>query len=220
MMFSKVGTVICAIGAAVMMMAVHPQGAKAHPHVWVTVETAVETAPNHDITGFRQHWAFDDYYTAFALQGMDTDGDGKYSDAELKPLAEVNIHSLHEFGFFTFPKLGEKKLPLKEPVEYRLDYTDNILVLTFLLPLEKPISAAEVKNLTFAVYDPTFYIAFSFADLNPVKMAAGEAAPCQPVVGKRGNRSEVALGGSIGENFNPSANIGADFAQTVTFKCR
>ena len=51
-------------------------------------------------------WTFDEFYTAMALQGLDTDGDGKYSAEELKPLAEVNVNSLKEFDYFTYLHLA------------------------------------------------------------------------------------------------------------------
>jgi ABC-type uncharacterized transport system substrate-binding protein len=98
-----------------------PHEAQAHPHVWVTVETEVLYGPNQDITGFRHKWTFDEMYTAFAVQGLDKDGDGKYSREELQPLAEVNITSLREFGLFTYPRLNDKVLERKDAVDYWLE---------------------------------------------------------------------------------------------------
>lgn len=52
--------------------------AQAHPHVWVTVEATV-LYENGQITGLMHKWTFDDMYTAMAIQGLDTNGDGTYS---------------------------------------------------------------------------------------------------------------------------------------------
>ena len=65
----------------------------AHPHVWATVRSEILLDPNHQITGIRHAWTFDEFYSAMAVQGLDKNGDGVFSAEELKPLAEVNINS-------------------------------------------------------------------------------------------------------------------------------
>jgi ABC-type uncharacterized transport system substrate-binding protein len=202
-----------------MAMAAMPAGpAAAHPHVWVTVETEVQVGPAKEITGFRHKWTFDEFYTAFAVQGLDTDGDGKYTREELAPLADVNMESLKEFGYFTFAKLKDEVLPMQDPADYWLEYKDALLTLHFTLPLETPVAAGDVPKFSFAVYDPVFYVAFAFADKAPVRLAASALA-CQPQIEGRSGRVEIPLGGSLGENFDFGANIGQSFAQTVTMSC-
>ncbi len=65
----------------------------AHPHVWVTVETEVDVGPKKEIIGFKHKWTFDEFYSEFAIQGLDTNNDGVYSEEELKPLAQTNVES-------------------------------------------------------------------------------------------------------------------------------
>ena len=50
--------------------------AAAHPHVWATVRSEIVFGPDHRITGIRHAWTFDEFYTAMAVQGLDTNGDG------------------------------------------------------------------------------------------------------------------------------------------------
>ena len=113
----------------------------AHPHVWATVHSEIVFGPDHRITGIRHHWTFDEFYTAMAVQGLDTNGDGVYSKEELQPLAQVNVELLKDFDYFTFVHLSDddKPLPLKEPVDYSVDYDKTLLTLHFTLPLEKPL---------------------------------------------------------------------------------
>ena len=91
----------------------------AHPHVWTTVRAEIVFGPDHRVTGIRHIWAFDEFYTAMAIEGLDTDKDGVYSKEELAPLAKVNVESLKEFDYFTFVHVeGEDKvLKLKPPVD-------------------------------------------------------------------------------------------------------
>jgi ABC-type uncharacterized transport system substrate-binding protein len=92
-----------------------------------------------------------------AVQGLDTNGDGAYSKEELDPLAKVNVESLKEFEYFTFVRIGkgEKALPLKEPVDYWVDYDKTLLTLHFTLPLETRLEPT-AEEVAVDVYDPSF----------------------------------------------------------------
>ncbi len=95
----------------------------AHPHVWVTAETTV-LFEGGSISGFRHTWTFDEFYTAMAIQDLDTNKDGVYSREELAELAKVNIEGLKEFGYFTNAQLGEARLALEAPKDYWLEHRD------------------------------------------------------------------------------------------------
>lgn len=95
--------------------------AQAHPHVWVNVHTTV-LYENGTISGFRHAWTFDEYYSAMAIEGLDTNKDGKYSREELAELAKVNIEGLKEFGYFTVPQLGTEELAVTAPPTYWMEY--------------------------------------------------------------------------------------------------
>src|SRR5512140_3283508 len=88
--------------------------APAHPHVWVTMKTELVYADNGTVTGVRHHWAFDDMFSAFATQGLESKEKGKFTREELQPLAKVNVESLKDFDYFTFATIDGKKVPLGE----------------------------------------------------------------------------------------------------------
>jgi ABC-type uncharacterized transport system substrate-binding protein len=141
--------------------------ALAHPHVWVTMHSDLIYGPDGSITGIRHHWAFDDMYSAFALQGLESKEKGKYTREELQPLAKVNVESLKEFDYFTFATVDGQKVPLGEPLsDYSLDYADSVLTLNFTLPFKMPLKA---KSLTIDIYDPTIFVDFAFDKEHPVK---------------------------------------------------
>jgi len=100
------------------------QPALAHPHIWVTVRSTV-LYENGAIVGFRHAWTFDEYYTAMAIDGLDTNKDGVYSREELAELATVNVEALKEFSYFTFPKLKDQELAVGVPKDYFLEHADR-----------------------------------------------------------------------------------------------
>src|SRR5580700_10456580 len=83
--------------------------AEAHPHVWITATSELIYAPDGSITGVRHAWTFDDMFSTYALQGIETKTEGVYSQEELAPLAQTNVESLKEFGYFTFAEADGKK---------------------------------------------------------------------------------------------------------------
>src|ERR1700761_8550982 len=149
--------------------------AQAHPHVWITATSELVYAPDGSITGVRHAWTFDDMYSTFVLQGLETKTQGVYSHEDLAPLAQTNVESLKEFGFFTFAKADGKKEKFEEPVDYFLEYKDALLTLHFTLPLKTPVKA---KLLALEVFDPEFFIDFKFADQDPVRLV-GAPNGCQ-----------------------------------------
>ena len=113
--------------------------AQAHPHVWITATSELIYAPDGSITGVRHAWTFDDMFSTYALQGIETKTKGVYSREELAPLAQTNVESLKEFAFFTFARADGKKEKFLEPVDYFLEYKDAALTLHFTLPLKTPV---------------------------------------------------------------------------------
>jgi ABC-type uncharacterized transport system substrate-binding protein len=209
------GLAIITLMASLIAICPH---AEAHPHVWVTVETELLHDANENVTGFQHKWTFDEFYTSFAIQGMDKNNDGKYDREELKELAEVNITSLKEFGFFTFAKLAGHDVEELPPRDYWVDHNDGLATLHFTLPLKKPVPKAKLKDFQFAVYDPTFYVSFAFAEGESVRLAAGSG--CKPEISKPEVQAPPkSLSESIFSNSDNLMNYGQQYAETIRLKC-
>jgi ABC-type uncharacterized transport system substrate-binding protein len=199
-------------------IALAPQ-AQAHPHVWVTVETEILDDAQQNVTGFRHKWSFDEFYSSFAVQGMDKNGDGIFDREELKELADVNINSLQEFGFFTFPQIGGQQVECEQPKDYWLEHHNGMLTLHFTLPLKQPTPKTKRKEFNFAVFDPTFYVAFGFAKEQPVRMAAGHSE-CKAEISKPEAQTPAkSLSESIFSQNDQLMNAGKTYAETVRLKC-
>ena len=194
--------------------------AYAHPHVWVKVQSQVLYDDRGKVSGLRHTWTFDEFYSAFAVQGLDTDGDGTYSKSELEPLAKENVASLEEFDYFTFVKADGKIEDRAKPQDYRLDLVDGILTLHFTLPLKNALDPVGQK-VTFSVYDPTYFVAFDFDETNPVMLASNAPRTCQAQFNE--TKAVEAKLSEMGEAFYSSldanSEFGSQFARTVSITC-
>ena len=195
--------------------------ASAHPHVWVTMLGQLVYAPDGSVTGVRYDWTFDDMFSAFATQGIETKKPGEFTRADLEPLAKENVTSLKEFDYFTYAKANGKKVELNDPIDYYLDYNpkDTVLTLHFTLPLKTPVKA---KELNVEIYDPEYFVDFSFKDVkNPIALVGAPSA-CKLQVAKPQELS-VAPGQQLSEAFfnqlTAAQNWGAQFANKIFVKC-
>jgi ABC-type uncharacterized transport system substrate-binding protein len=197
--------------------------AHAHPHVWITYQTTV-AYDKGSIIGFDHVWTFDDMYTAMAIEGLDKNGDGVYTREELAELAKVNMEGLKDFDYFTYAKLGDTDLKMAPPQDAWLEHKNGILSLHFRLPLEKAVPP-DAKGFTFAVYDPSFFIAFEPQKNDPIKLAAGAPANCKATINapksdeKTDDLKTQLLNDAFAQQLGQSTNIGAGFTPTISVSC-
>jgi ABC-type uncharacterized transport system substrate-binding protein len=193
--------------------------ARAHPHVWVTMHSELVYAPDGSVTGIRQHWAFDDMFSAFATQGLEAKDKGGFSRAELAPLAKTNVESLKEYDYFTFATADGNKAPLGDPLpDYFADYKDSVVTLHFTLPFKTPVKA---KLLKIDIYDATIFVDFSFAKDKPVSLAGAPGACKLDVVPPREMTwaEGKALSDIPADQPNTLMAWGAQFANKILVNC-
>jgi ABC-type uncharacterized transport system substrate-binding protein len=191
--------------------------ADAHPHVWVTFHSEVLYAADGTMTGVRHAWTFDDMFSTYALQGIHHARKGVYTREELAPLAQVNIESLKEYGYFTFARADGKKLKFSDPVDYWLEYKNSALVLHFTLPLTTP---ATTRVVQIEVYDPSIFVDFEFAKDSPVSIngapqcVATYDLPHQPTPAEQLRLSQLDT-----TPLDPLSTYGETFANKIMVKC-
>lgn len=201
--------------ASLGLLAIGIVPASAHPHVWVTAASQLVYAPDGSVTGVRHAWTFDDMFSTYALQGLETKTKGVYTREDLAPLAQTNVESLKEYGFFTFAKADGRKQKFTDPVDYYLERKDGALVLHFTLPLKAPVKA---KQLALEIYDPSYFVDFSLVKDDPIKLVGAPAA-CTMAVQRPSDGSSAAQKLNEDTFLNENSNYGAMFANKVTVEC-
>lgn len=200
-----------------MLLALSVNRAEAHPHVWVTFHSEVLYAADGSMTGIRHDWAFDDMFSAYALQGIHHAKKGQYTREELAPLAQTNIDSLKEYAYFTYARGDGKKLKFAEPVDYWLEYKNATLTLHFTLPLKV---AAAAKAMQIEIYDPSIFVDFEFAKDKPVSLSGAPQCvmtndlPHQPTPAEQARLAQL-----DNEPLDPSSTYGEIFANKILVKC-
>jgi ABC-type uncharacterized transport system substrate-binding protein len=204
--------------SALLGMAAIP--AAAHPHVWVTVKSELRWQDDGRVAGVRHAWTFDEGYSAYVTQGLDTNRDGKLTPDELLELAKENTTSLVDFDYFTIIKANGRTQAFGDPTDYGMAFDKGTATLSFYLPLRAPVRAD--KSLSLEVYDPTFFVEFRLADGEDAVATTGAPKGCVTTVTRPKAIDPVQqqkLGEAFFEALSSSSNFGAQFANRAIIAC-
>jgi len=214
--------VVSALLLATAALAGFPGAPMAHPHVLVDAKSEIVFDAEGRMTAVRHVWQFDPAFSEYAIQGLDENGDGELSDAELQPLAKINVESLQEFDFFTYLAIDGKELAFAEPEEYWLELRGGGLTLFYALPLKTPVAVA--PDTTLEVFDPEYFVAFTFVKDDPVTLV-NAPANCSATYHPPGeiDAQTMAMLGALPQDQRelPPDLVGAadDLANIVEIKC-
>lgn len=199
--------------------------AQAHPHVWIDMQSSVVFTDDGLIKGVDVEWTFDDAYTQMALDGLDVDGDGMYSQDELAPLTKENIESLKDYEYFTVMRANGEQQKIGEVTDYGQIWSNNKLTLHFQVPLVKPIDPRK-EEFMLKVYDPEFFIDLEYPADDAVDVTGKIPQSCKLVVKPVPTDAELdqtrTMLATKGKDWKPEAeeDFGAMFAQAVSIACK
>ena len=195
------------------------QSANAHPHTWIDLWVEVVFDQAGAITGLREVWLFDDFYSVYATEGMDADGDGQPDKDVMAKLVRENIESLSEYEYFTKAWIGGNPVHLKPVTEMSSEMRGKRLAMIYFVPFDKPLRT-DIGALTYSVYDPSYYTEMLHAESQDAIKLVGapegctyQLKPAEPI------EEEVALASSLAATETVSSDIGQFFAERVSVRC-
>ena len=114
---------LCVIGLAAPV--------QAHPHIFIDAKATIVFNDAGELTEIRNSWTFDEAFSVWQVQGLDTNGDGITSSEEMQELADENLKGLAEYGFYTSAGNASESLPFASMDEAHFSYANNRSTLTF-----------------------------------------------------------------------------------------
>ena len=151
------------------LAALLPLPALAHPHIFVDAKAAITFNDAGQVVSIHNTWTFDKAYSAWSVQGLDTNKDGVVTREELQPLADDNMNGLAEYEYYTFAGEGnDPNLPFSHGSNPTIDEVDGQTTLNFDVALARPYSIR--KSLELSINDPEYYVAISFKDASAVSL--------------------------------------------------
>jgi ABC-type uncharacterized transport system substrate-binding protein len=198
----------------------YASAADAHPHVWVTMRSHIEFAPDGKVRAILHDWVFDEMYSAYATQGLAPKGQ-LATRAIFAPLARENAGGLAEVGYYTTLRIDGKVMEFAPVTEYWMEErADHLVAFHVRLDLKAPTAIHQFGSLLVA--DPEFYIDFEFDD-PPNGVVMDHAPPgCSDSLTKpksldSGDKQK--LSESFFTNLSPGSNFGFKMASRVILAC-
>ncbi|MCR6673948.1 DUF1007 family protein [Devosia ginsengisoli] len=161
------------IGAAAILLALAVP-ATAHPHIFIDAKVAVVFDASGAVAGLRHAWTFDTAFSAWMVQGLDTNGDRETSPDELQELADENMVGLADYGFYTYAGEGDALMAFTPGGDQRMVYQDGRVTLTY--SADAVTSMPVSGRFELAVYDPEYYVAIGFAGVGDVTLENAPAS--------------------------------------------
>lgn len=133
---------------------------EAHPHIFIDAKATIVFDDHGYLKAIRNAWTFDEAFSVWQTQGLDTNGDHIISSAEMQDLADDNLKGLAEYGFYTSAGEGKEALDFVSNNDAKFVYQNQRSTLTFSISPAQPYRVRDKLELSIA--DPEYYVAISF----------------------------------------------------------
>lgn len=192
--------------------------AAAHPHVFVDTGLSVTVDAQGRATGVEVTWEYDELYSLLNFQdlGLDSDYDGKLTEAELAKLDGFDLHWVPGYKGDLYLETGAGPVPLGPPEGRGVSVRDGRIRSVHYRPLPQPVPA---DGLSLRVYDPTYYTSYTIAlGVTAGQGCRAEVTPPDLDAADRKLQSMLAaIPADQTETDFPA--VGATFADTVAIRC-
>jgi len=204
---------------AFALLCIAPSPGQAHPHVWIDMRTELHFDAKGRLDAIRVHWTFDEFYSAFAVEGAEKTADG-YDEKLLAGLAEVNLQNLEEWNYFTEVAAGSESIATGKATEGKSAWDDETgrLTLSFVVPLKTPQPPASTAPVKIRIYDPSYYISIDYLKDDPVRLTGDTPTGCKA---ETATPDVENVWTTLPESAftDASSQLGAYFAPVVTVVC-
>jgi ABC-type uncharacterized transport system substrate-binding protein len=191
--------------------------ALAHPHAWIDLRTRVIMNDQGRLAALELDWLFDDFYTAYIAEEFAEEG--RPASEFLPEVASTNLANLAEYDYFTDVRLNGERLPLGEVSGAETGLREKRLWLRFEVPLVEPVDP-DSGRLTFAVYDPTYYIEILYLEGEAINFTGPGAEACVGrIVPPNPSFEAIARASALDATESGGDGLGELFAETVVVEC-
>ena len=193
-------------------------GAGAHPHAWIDVRSTIVMSEDGLMSAIKEEWLFDELYSAAVVDGFKNDSPGR--TATVQDFSPEVIKNLEPYGYFIRLSVDNHLAKLKTVTEYKSEMRGSQLLLSFTAPLAEPVDPQN-HAVSFAVYDPTYYIHMAHVEQNPPAIYSQRPVDCQAQLEQPSPSAEdFARAFSLDQGDTPEDDLGHLFAEKVRVQCR
>ncbi len=191
--------------------------AEAHPHAWIDLRSRVLLDDAGKVRALQLDWIFDDYYTVAIADEVDVGN--QLPDGFWTEIAAENLSNLAAHNYFTVVKADGSTLELGAVQDYEGGLRDGRMWMRFEVPLKEPVDPA-ANDVSFAIYDPTYYIEIVHLEGEAVTFEGEGGDRCTgDIVQPNPTFEQVSLAAALDQDESGGDGLGELFAETVVLRC-
>lgn len=127
-----------------------------HPHVFVNAEVKA-LFDKEGLAAIRNHWVYDELYSAAMIASGDVNGDGVISERESAWFKDAVLTPIEKHNYFNYIQQGTVFLKAEKISNFKATVQNSRLVLDFDVVFKSAVSA-DYTMLVAVVSDPSNYI--------------------------------------------------------------
>jgi nickel/cobalt exporter len=151
---------------AVGLFLIWTGAANAHPHIMIDAKATIVFDDSGAVSAVRHSWTFDAAFSAWSVQGIDTDRDGTVSPQELQARADDNMVGLAQFEYYTYAFEEDHALTFGSDLPANYAINDGRVTLSFEVAPQPSYWVGDTLHM--AINDPEYYVAIEFASPDAV----------------------------------------------------
>ena len=199
----------------------YTQSVTAHPHYWINLKADMILDDQGRLTAIRQHWAFDVYFSKMTVADVVNEHGNKAIG--LRKMADQMIGNLASYQYFSVLKIDGKEIVLPRPSSYQLSENtqqeSSVLELEMHFDMTKAMTIKD-KRLVWSVFDPTYYIAMNYSEIDNISMKGESAAQCKLSLDVPSPSSElVEYAQQLDRSQKDTDGLGINFAEKIRINC-
>jgi ABC-type uncharacterized transport system substrate-binding protein len=192
----------------------------AHPHNWIDLRTQVDIDDQGRLTGFTQHWKFDQFFSMINYAELMNE----YNDEPIG-LASTAIKMVANVApdqYFSELKVAGEVIDLPVPKRYTLETEEvdgnPILILKMKFVLKEP-PQVEGKSFTLQTFEPTYFVAMNYPSEENIRIDSASVNCKAELIRATPSDELIDYANSLDRNVRDTQGLGDDFAERVKIQC-
>ncbi len=204
-------------GAVLILCSTH---LASHPHNWIDLSTEFTINAEGRLTGFSQHWQFDEFFSMISYAEMMNE----YHEESIG-LASTALKMVANVGpdqYFSELKIAGESIALPVPKLYTLETQqvngNPILILKMQFSLKnQPL----VKDTSFTLqtFEPSYFIAMNYLSSDSIRINSASGGCKVDLIKANPSDEIISFASSLDKNMRDTQGLGDNFAERIEIKC-